>query len=74
VIDDYSEKWSELRYVIVHGVAEIMDPGESVSAEHKTAVEALRSKYEQYRSMGIDGNPIIKIVPRQVRLWAANPS
>src|SRR5215510_11802496 len=53
VIDDYSENWSELVYVLVHGVATIIDPGESVSAEQETAVAALRSKYEQYRSMAI---------------------
>ena len=67
VIDDYSETWSELIYVVVHGTAEIIEPGESASA----AVAALRSKYEQYRSMPIDGNPIIKIAPSRVRLWSA---
>jgi len=73
VIDDYSENWSELVYVVVRGVAEIIDPGEPVSAEHESAVAALRSKYEQYRSMVIDRNPIVKIVPTQVRLWSAIP-
>ena len=71
VIDDYSEKWSELIYVVVRGVAEIIDPDESISTEHESAVAALRLKYEQYRSMVIDRNPIIKIVPKQVRLWSA---
>jgi len=71
VIDDYSENWSELIYVVIRGVAEIIDPNESVSTEHESAVAALRLKYEQYRSMVIDRNPIIKIVPKQVRLWSA---
>lgn len=71
VIDDYSEKWSELIYVVIRGVAEIIDPNESISTEHDSAVAALRLKYEQYRSMVIDRNPIIKIVPKQVRLWSA---
>ena len=71
VIDDYSEKWSELIYVVIRGVAEIIDPAESVSTDHENAVAALRLKYEQYRSMVIDRNPIIKIVPKQVRLWSA---
>ena len=74
VIDDYSENWSELVYVLVHGVAKIIDPNESVSAEQSTAIAALRSKYEQYRSMVIDRNPIIKIVPNRVRLWSGVPS
>ena len=71
VIDDYSEKWSELIYVVIRGVAEIIDPDESISTEHESAVAALRLKYDQYRSMAIDRNPIIKIVPKQVRLWSA---
>ena len=73
VIDDYSENWSELIYVVVRGVAEILDPGERVSAEQKNAVAALRSKYEQYRSMPIDRNPMIKIVPERVRFWSPLP-
>jgi PPOX class probable F420-dependent enzyme len=73
VIDDYSETWSDLIYVVVRGVAEILDPGESVSTDHQNAIAALRSKYEQYRSMAIDQNPVIKIVPTQARLWSASP-
>jgi len=73
VIDDYSEDWSELIYVVVRGAAEIIHPGKSPSAEHESAVAALRLKYEQYRSMEIDRNPIIRIVPKQVRLWSAMP-
>jgi PPOX class probable F420-dependent enzyme len=70
VIDDYSENWSELAYVLVQGTAKIIEPGES-SSEQATAIAALRSKYEQYRSMAIDRNPLIKIVPSRVRLWSA---
>ena len=71
VIDDYSENWSELAYVLIRGVAEIINPAECATTEHQNAVEALRLKYEQYRSMAIDGTPMIKIVPSDVRLWAA---
>ena len=71
VIDDYSENWSELAYVLVHGVAEILEPNESMSSQQAAAVSALRSKYEQYRSMPIEGNPVIKIVPNRVRCWSA---
>jgi len=71
VIDDYSEDWSELVYVLVRGAAEILEPTESMSVERATAVSALRLKYDQYRSMPIDRNPIIKIIPDQVRIWSA---
>ena len=66
VIDDYSENWSELVYVLVHGVAKIIEPNESLSVEQATAIAALRLKYEQYRSMAIERNPLIKIVPNRV--------
>ena len=69
VIDDYSENWSKLAYVLVHGVAEILEPNESMS-EQATAISALRLKYDQYRSMPIEGNPVIKVVPNRVRLWS----
>jgi PPOX class probable F420-dependent enzyme len=73
VIDDYSENWSQLIYVLVHGVATIIEPDESMPVERATAVAALRSKYQQYRSMAIDQNPLIKIVPNRARLWSAAP-
>jgi PPOX class probable F420-dependent enzyme len=70
VIDDYSENWSELAYVLVHGAAKILEPNESIPAEQANAIAALRLKYEQYRSMPIHQNPLIKIVPDRVRLWS----
>jgi PPOX class probable F420-dependent enzyme len=73
VIDDYSENWSELAYVLVHGVAKILEPNEPTSVEQATAIAARRLKYEQYRSMPIDQNPLIKIVPKRVRLWSGAP-
>jgi PPOX class probable F420-dependent enzyme len=73
VIDDYSENWGDLIYVIVRGTAEILERGQCVSSEHEAVVAAMRSKYEQYRSMMIDGNPIIKIVPTKVRSWSSGP-
>jgi len=69
VIDDYSEDWHSLAYVHVRGRAEIIesDAGE----EHAGAVEALRDRYVQYRSMKIDAQPIIKLVPESVYFWQA---
>src|SRR5215831_15211892 len=67
VIDDYSESWSELAYVLVHGVAEILEPNDSALHEQAAAIAALRLKYNQYRSMPIDQNPVVKIVPTRVR-------
>jgi len=69
VIDDYSEDWSKLIYVLVSGIAEIISPG-SADPEHARAVELLREKYPQYRSMGIDERPIIRITATRIKRWA----
>ncbi|SRR5713226_9311776 len=70
VIDDYSEDWSKLTYVLISGTAEIISPSEDAS-EHARAVEVLREKYPQYRSMAIHQRPIIKISPTRFKRWGA---
>ena len=66
VIDDYSDDWNQLAYVLIRGVAVVMSAG----AEHGRAVELLREKYPQYRAMAIGERPIIKITPAQIKRWA----
>ena len=68
VIDDYSENWNELRYVLLVGAAKIILPGDE-SAEHRRAVEQLREKYIQYRRMEIDNRPIIRILITRIKQW-----
>jgi PPOX class probable F420-dependent enzyme len=68
VVDDYSEDWTRLAYVLVTGVAEVIEPG---AAEHQRAVGLLREKYQQYRSMRIDERLIIKITPVRIKSWDA---
>ena len=67
VIDDYSDDWNTLAYVLISGLAEVMSNG---GPEHSRAVELLREKYAQYREMAIDERPIIKISPTHARRWA----
>ena len=71
VIDDYSEDWSKLEYVIIAGRAETISAAER-DGEHAHAVSLLREKYEQYRSMAIDERLIIKIAIERVRRWDAS--
>jgi PPOX class probable F420-dependent enzyme len=68
IIDDYIEDWSKLRYVLIIGLAEIIEPG---TGEHARAVELLRAKYEQYRLMAIDERMLIKITPTRIKRWDA---
>jgi PPOX class probable F420-dependent enzyme len=69
VVDDYSEDWSKLVYVLISGTAEIISPSDDAS-EHTRAVELLREKYLQYRAMAIDDRPIIRITPSRIKRWA----
>ena len=65
VVDDYSEDWSALGYVLVHGVAEVLQDGE----EQRRAESMLRAKYPQYVELLEAGCTVIKITPERVASW-----
>jgi len=67
VLDEYSDDWSRLAWVLVEGVAEVLTEG----ADYAKALAALRRKYPQYRTMALDGRPLIRIRPERVLSWAA---
>ena len=74
VIDDYSDNWAELSYVQISGTARMIEPDDELQGEHRRAVEMLRDKYPQYRSMDIDRTPMIKITPTRLKAWRATPA
>ena len=65
VFDRYDEDWSRLGWVMVRGTATVIDGG----AEHERAVAELREKYEQYRSMTLEGRPVISVTVERVSSW-----
>lgn len=67
VVDHYVEDWRRLRYVLVRGTAIIIDRG----AEHRRAIARLREKYRQYRTMRLEGLPVLKISSLTVASWEA---
>ena len=67
VIDDYSEDWSGLAYVMVRGSAEIIEDGE----ERQSAEVLLREKYPQYAELLEPGCAVIRISPERVVSWGA---
>jgi PPOX class probable F420-dependent enzyme len=73
VIDDYSEDWSKLRFLLITGRGEIIAPQEGAE-EHARAVALLREKYEQYRLMAIEKSLIIKVTIKSVKRWNASTS
>jgi len=65
VIDHYEENWRKLKFIIIHGKAEMIQSGK----EHQQAITQLRKKYQQYRSMSLQTRPIIKISPTRIKTW-----
>jgi coenzyme F420-0:L-glutamate ligase/coenzyme F420-1:gamma-L-glutamate ligase len=68
VADRYAEDWSLLAFVMVRGLAMLVEPG---AEEHGAAVRLLRGKYHQYERMRLEGNPVIAIRPERVASWGA---
>jgi len=71
LIDDYSEDWTQLAYVLIQGLAEAIEPDGVDAGEHVKAVDLLRDKYPQYRGMAIDSRPIIRIEVTRVKHWSS---
>jgi coenzyme F420-0:L-glutamate ligase/coenzyme F420-1:gamma-L-glutamate ligase len=67
VIDRYDENWAKLAHLLVMGKARVMLRG----ANHRKAVNLLRRKYRQYRTMRIDRLPVILIRPMRTTSWGA---
>jgi PPOX class probable F420-dependent enzyme len=65
VVDAYRENWSRLGFVLLEGTARVVESG----AEHARALRLLRRKYRQYRSMNLDGRPIIAVGTEWVVAW-----
>jgi PPOX class probable F420-dependent enzyme len=66
LVDQYDEDWTRLWYVLVRGEAQLV----SASAEHKRAVQRLRTKYPQYDAdMLADDAPVLRITPVRITAW-----
>ena len=65
VVDRYSEDWTWLGWVMLHGRAEILSAG----AEHRDAQELLRARYPQLRSMQIAQHPVIAVRIERTASW-----
>ena len=67
VIDDYSEEWSKLAYVLIRGTATLLEDGE----ERDLAESILRDKYPQYELMLEPGCTVLKISIERVTSWGS---
>ena len=71
VIDDYSEDWGELAYVMIRGSADIITEEDEENEERERVEKLLREKYPQYEVMLQSGCAIIRIAPERVVSWGA---
>jgi PPOX class probable F420-dependent enzyme len=69
LFDHYAEDWRQLRYVMVQGQAELLEPG----PEWEAARDLLLAKYPQYHATTplAPRAPMIKITPERVVEWSA---
>jgi len=67
VVDDYSDDWERLAYLLLRGTGGLIDPADP---EHAEVVRQLREKYPQYRAMRLDERPLIRIIIQSARAWS----
>ena len=65
VIDTYVEDWRRLAFVLLEGRARVLEDG----PKHGTALRLLRRKYRQYRTMDLEGRPVIAVSIRRAVAW-----
>jgi PPOX class probable F420-dependent enzyme len=67
VIDDYSDDWTQLAYVLVTGAARLVED----ETEYGVALALLRERYPQYRTMSLSffHNAMVRIEPTKVLAW-----
>jgi len=72
VIDDYTEDWRSLAYLLIHGRATLV----ADEAEYLCVLSALRERYPQYRSIepAVETHPMVRIAHERSHLWLAAPS
>ena len=69
VVDRYDEDWTKLAWVLLEGVATILETGE----ERDGAAGTLTAKYPQYQGGGLDGRPIVRVVIERAVQWSGSP-
>ena len=67
VVDRYAEDWSQLAWVLLEGVATILESGE----EREAAAAMLREKYEQYETLSLEGRPIVRVAIEHTAEWSS---
>jgi PPOX class probable F420-dependent enzyme len=67
VVDRYDEDWSRLAWVMVEGVATILESGD----ERDGAAALLVAKYAQYETLPLEGRPIVRVEIERASEWSS---
>ncbi len=67
VVDRYDEDWTRLAWVLLEGVATILETG----AERDAAAATLGAKYAQYAGSALDGRPVVRVAVERSVSWSA---
>jgi PPOX class probable F420-dependent enzyme len=72
LVDRWSEDWTELAWLRVHGDAILLEPGDRFAFDERAAaIEALRDKYPQYETHDLETRPLIRVVLTSATSWSA---
>ena len=71
LIDEYSEDWTRLAFVMIQGTASVMESRKQADIQLRQAQEELATKYTQYQKIGI-GKMFIVIKPEKVVSWRSS--
>ena len=64
--DIYSDDWERLAWAMLRCHADVLAEDRE---GYEAALDALRAKYPQYRSMALDGRPLVALTPLRVSSW-----
>ena len=68
VVDRYDEDWTKLAWVLLEGLATIVETGE----ERDRAAARLTERYPQYRGGALDGCPVVRVDVERAVSWRAS--
>ena len=67
VVDRYDEDWTQLAWVLIEGIATILESGD----ERDAAAALLREKYAQYETLPLDGRAIVRVEIERASEWSS---
>ncbi len=69
LVDRWSEDWSRLGWLRLHGRGEILEPEPHEREEHARVIAELRAKYSQYEDQDLEHRPIIRVTVDRALAW-----